>query len=104
MRLEALNNQKYRRAMEVADYNQGRTVANVGRRTWTDGTADRLRPDSMWIDDRYVDVNQAEIDQAKERIRARQQASGRAQSHEGVHLNLYDRTYEKTPEGIPLYP
>ncbi len=65
MRIEALNNQKYRRAMEVPDYNQGRTVANVPRRTWIDGNADNLRPDSMWIDDRYVDITQAEVDQAK---------------------------------------
>lgn len=90
--------------MEVAEYNQGRTVANVARKTWVDGTADKLRPDSMWIDDRYVDITQAEIDQAKERIKARQQASGNQHGHEGVHLSLYDRSYEKTPEGIPLYP
>lgn len=102
-RLEALNNQKYRRAMEVAEYNQGRTVANVPRKTWSDGSADQLRPDSMWIDDRYVDITQAEIDQAKDRVKARQHAQGK-HAHEGVHLNLYDRTYERTPEGIPLYP
>jgi hypothetical protein len=51
--------------MEVSDYNQGRTVANTARKSWGDGTADNLRPDSMWIDDRYVDITQAEIDQAK---------------------------------------
>lgn len=105
LRLEALNNQKYRRAMDAADYNQGRTVANTARKTWTDGTADQLRPDSMWIDDRYVDVTQAEIDQAKQRVKARHDAHGHGHGHhEGVHLNLYDRTYERTPEGIPLYP
>lgn len=57
--------------MEVSSYNQGRTVANVPRRTWADGEADRLRPDSMWIDDRYVDITQAEVDQAKQRVQAR---------------------------------
>ncbi len=51
--------------MEVSEYNQGRTVANVPRKTWVDGTASHLRPDSMWIDDRYVDVSQGEIEQAK---------------------------------------
>ena len=91
--------------MEVAEYNQGRTIANASRKSWSDGTADKLRPDSMWIDDRYVDVNQAEIDQAKERVKARQHAAGKhGHGHEGVHLNLYDRSYEKTPEGIQLYP
>ncbi len=83
--MEALQNQKYRRAMEVADYNQGRTVANTTRRTWADGTASKLRPDSMWIDDRYVDVTQAEIDQAKQRVKAREAAYGH-QGHDGVHL------------------
>ena len=83
--------------MEIADYNQGRTVANVARKSWVDGSADKLRPDSMWIDDRYVDINQAEIDQAKQRVRARSEAKGRNHHHEGVHLNLYDRSYEKTP-------
>ncbi len=89
--------------MEVAEYNQGRTVANVARKTWVDGTASHLRPDSMWIDDRYVDVTQAEITQAQERVKARQQAKGH-HAHEGVHLELYDRKFEKVPEGIPLYP
>ena len=103
LKLEALNNQQYSRAMRVDEYNQGRTVANVARKTWGDGTADKLRPDSMWIDDRYVDISQSEVDAAKERVKARHDAKHK-HHHDGVHLNLYDRTYEKTPEGIPLYP
>lgn len=71
--------------MEVPDYNQGRTVANVPRKTWIDGTASNLRPDSIWIDDRYVDITQAEIDKAKERVKAREAAKG-IHHHEGVHL------------------
>jgi hypothetical protein len=31
----------------------------------------------MWIDDRYADINQAEIDQAKERVKAREHAKGK---------------------------
>lgn len=65
MKQEALNNKKYRDVMQVPEYNAGRTVANVPRKTWVDGTSEKLRPDSMWIDDRYVDINQADIDQAK---------------------------------------
>lgn len=57
--------------MEVSSYNQGRTVANVPRRSWSDGQADKLRPDSMWIDDRYADINQADVDAAKLRVKAR---------------------------------
>ena len=44
--------------MEVSSYNAGRTVANVPRKTWDDGKANKLRPDTMWYDDRYVDINQ----------------------------------------------
>jgi len=80
--------------MDVADYNQGRTVANAIRKTWTDGTAENLRPDSMWIDDRYVDITQAEIDQAKQRIKTRHDAQeSHHHNYHGVHLNLYDRNY-----------
>ncbi len=104
LKLEALNNQQYKRAMRVDEYNEGRTVANTSRRTWGDGTADKLRPDSMWIDDRYVDINQAEVDAAKARVKARHDANKRHHHHDGVHLELYDRSYERTPEGIPLYP
>lgn len=71
LRQEAINNKRYRNVMEVPEYNQGRTVANVPRKSWVDGTASNLRPDSMWIDDRYVDITQAEIDQAKERVKAK---------------------------------
>ena len=51
-------------------------MANVPRKSWFDGTADKLRSDSMWIDDRYVDISQAEIDQAKERVKKRNEAQG----------------------------
>ena len=103
LRVEALQNQKYRRSMEVAEYNQGRSIANTSRRTWHDGTSSKLRSDSMWIDDRYVDISQAEVEQAKQRVRARSEAKGH-HGHEGVHLELYNRVYERTPEGIALYP
>jgi hypothetical protein len=69
----------------VAEYNNGRTVANVSRKSWNDGTSDKLRSDSMWIDDRYVDINQAEIDQAKERVKRRNEAQGKVQN-DSVHL------------------
>ncbi len=87
--------------MEVSSYNVGRTVANVPRKTWVDGTADKLRSDSMWIDDRYVDITQTEIDQAKERVQRKQAGK---QKNDQVHLQMYDRTYAEPPKGIPLYP
>jgi hypothetical protein len=39
----------------------------------------------MWIDDRYVDITQAEIDQAKERVKRRNEAQGKVQN-DLVHL------------------
>ena len=62
---EAQSNIKYREAMRVPTYNQGRTVADIPSRTWSDGERSKLRPNSMWPDDRYVDITQKEIDEAK---------------------------------------
>ena len=43
--------------MEVSSYNEGRTLEDVdGSKRWIDGTRERLRPDSMWADDRYADI------------------------------------------------
>lgn len=53
---EAMNNQKYRKVMEVPSYNQGRTVADVKGRSWFDGSA--LRPSTLWADDRYADITE----------------------------------------------
>lgn len=62
--------------MEVPDYNKGRTVANVPLKSWSDGERSKLRPNSMWADDRYADITQQEINDAKERIRKRNEARG----------------------------
>jgi hypothetical protein len=32
-----MNNKKYKESMEVPLYNSGRTVANVPRKSWSDG-------------------------------------------------------------------
>ena len=51
-----MNNQKYRKVMEIPSYNQGRTVADVKGRSWFDGSA--LRPSTLWADDRYADITE----------------------------------------------
>ena len=38
LKIEATNNKKYHEAMELSSYNVGRTVANVPRKTWAQGT------------------------------------------------------------------
>jgi len=37
LKLEAQTNHKYRKAMEVPEYNNGRTVADVPAKIWSDG-------------------------------------------------------------------
>jgi hypothetical protein len=53
LRAEVIDNETYRRAMEVSDFNRGRTVSDLQLKTWEHGTAANLRSDSMWQDDRY---------------------------------------------------
>jgi len=102
MKIEAMNNKLLKESLAVGSYNQGRTVANAQRRSWEDGKGDNLRSDSMWTDDRYVDVNQEEINAAKQRVQQRNEARGIVKDDK-LHFNLYDRTYEKPPKQ-PLYP
>jgi len=52
-RATAIDNATYKRAMEVSDYNRGRTVSDLKLKTWSSGNRENLRSDSMWIDDRY---------------------------------------------------
>lgn len=102
-KLEAQANIKYRKALEVPDYNQGRTVADVPSKTWSDGERSKLRPNSIWADDRYADITQKEIDEAKERVRRRNLARG-IKPDTAVHYDAYDRTYEAPSTKVPLYP
>lgn len=53
LRAQAIDNQTYRRAMSVSDYNQGRSVSDLQLKSWRDGTRERMRTDSYWSDDRY---------------------------------------------------
>lgn len=63
---------EYKEAMRVPDYNQGRTLANVDvQKSKIDGTRKFLRPDTFWADERYVNVNQNDIDEARKRYEAR---------------------------------
>lgn len=103
LKLEAQANLRYKKSMEVPEYNQGRTVADVPLRSWADGERSKLRPNSMWADDRYVDITQKEVDEAKERVRKRNLSKG-YKPNTDVHYEVYDRTYEAPSTKIPLYP
>ena len=50
-RAEVIDNETYRRAMQVSDYNRGRSVSDLQLKTWDYGYS--LRSDSLYEDDRY---------------------------------------------------
>ena len=52
-RAEVIDNETYKRAMTVSDYNRGRSVSDLKLKTWEHGKGGRLRSDSIWEDDRY---------------------------------------------------
>ena len=85
--------------MDVPAYNQGRTVADVPLRSWSDGNRHNLRPNTLWADERYADVTQEEINAAKARIEKRRQANPQPKAT----IPTYDRAYEQPPQGTPLY-
>ena len=103
LKLEAQANAKYRSSMQVADYNKDRTVADVPCRTWEDGERAKLRPNSIWADDRYADITQKEVDAAKERVARRRAERGQV-FDESVHYPVYDRAFETAQFEKPLYP
>ncbi len=103
LKLQAQANAKYRRAIEVADYNKGKTIADIPLRSWADGERSKLRPNSIWADDRYADITQKQVDEAKERVKKRNLSKG-VKANTDVHIAAYDRTYEAPSTHTPLYP
>ena len=53
LRAEVIDNETYKRAMTVGDYNKGRSVSDLELKTWEYGKAGNLRTDTVWEDDRY---------------------------------------------------
>jgi hypothetical protein len=53
LRAEVIDNQTYKRAMQVSDYNQNRSVSDLEIKTWDHGKGGKLRTESVWQDDRY---------------------------------------------------
>eukprot|EP01017_Pseudomicrothorax_dubius_P000470 TRINITY_DN0_c1893_g1_i5.p1 TRINITY_DN0_c1893_g1~~TRINITY_DN0_c1893_g1_i5.p1 ORF type:complete len:275 (-),score=76.59 TRINITY_DN0_c1893_g1_i5:109-933(-) len=103
----AIRNIQYKKAMEVSSYNEGRTLADVSDRIWTDGERERLRPDSMWADERYAKITQAEINEAKARVAARNKQAGKSHgtAHEAEHHeHHYDHIHNEKKQPRPLYP
>ena len=53
LRAECIDNETYKRAMKVGDYNRGRSVSDLHLKTWDYGKTANLRSDSLWQDNRY---------------------------------------------------
>ena len=76
-KINVVQDKVLKQAMEVSDYNKGRTVADVSNKTYIHGTRKYLRPDTIWADDRYTDVTHEEIEAAKVRYEQRLASQGR---------------------------
>jgi len=48
MRAEVIDNETYKRAMTIGDYNRSRSVSDLTLKTWEHGTAGKMRSDSIW--------------------------------------------------------
>ena len=59
----------YYKAIQVSDYNKGRSVADVPLSVHKfQGRRHKLRPDSIWADERYANVTPEEIEAAKAKL------------------------------------
>ena len=111
-KVHTIQHGEYQEAMRVPEYNEGRSVSQISRKTYIHGTRQYLRPDSMWADERYIDVTQAEINEAKARNAQRQAAAhhghGHGHGHDHGHGHGHDdHSHDYAyypPSDAPLYP
>jgi len=109
-KVAAVNQIQYNDALQVSDYNKGRSLKDVSDKTWIDGTKERLRPDTLWADERYSKITQAEINEAKKRVEERQKRRGAhaTETHHDAHGHgeeaHYDYKHVNIKHPKPLYP
>lgn len=48
LRAEMIDNDTYKRAMQVSDFNKNRSVSDLKLKDWSYGKAANLRSDSLW--------------------------------------------------------
>jgi len=53
LRAEMIDNDTYKRAMSVSDFNKNRSVSDLKLKTWDYGKTANMRSDSLWQDDRW---------------------------------------------------
>ncbi len=94
---------EYEFAMSEGEYNKGRSLKDVdGRKTYVDGLRKNLRPNTIWNDERYIDVNQEDIDAAKQRHQARLDKQG-YKPKESILKTSIDKEYSHLVTEKPLY-
>jgi len=85
--------------LKVSPYNVGRTVTDVSSKTWIHGTRQYLRPDSMYADERYNKVTQAEINAARkiqtEKFEKRMKAKAEDDKRTGKDKEWIDIKHKK---------
>ena len=61
--------EEYNKLMTVSEYNKGRTIKDIdGSKKKIHGTKAYLRPDSIWADERYINVTYEEIMQVRKEL------------------------------------
>lgn len=95
----------YKKAIEVSEYNRGRSIAQVPSNadaSW--GTRAHLRPDTLWADERYANVTSEEIEAAKQRkgeMQKRLEARLNPQIQKVPH---FDSNKQYVPhDNVPVY-
>lgn len=99
--------------MEVSDYNKGRSLKNVSGKSFIHGTRKYLRPDTLYADERYKNITQEEINEAKARVAEREAKKATYDSHSShnKHDEHHDNSHHKLSNPYvpikgnkPLYP
>lgn len=95
---------EYKYAMEVSPYNKNRSIKDVdGSKRFVDGTAARLRPDTIWADGRYAEVTEDEIVETRKRLAARLAKEGYKPTTELRIPKPIDKVYEVFHVEKPLF-
>ena len=102
MKVDAQNAEKYHEVMEVSPYNKDRDVSMVSNKTWYHGSRKYLRPDTLYADERYTNISQAEINAAKARVAEREKAKHGTHEHPHEFHQPSDQEQVRLPR--KLYP
>ena len=91
----------YHKFMEVSPYNKGRDVSMISGKTWAHGTREYLRPDTLYADERYSNITQKEINEAKARVASRKEAKKLAESN--LPAPVVKEKYHPKPDESHIY-